>query len=88
MEVNKLLSVYKRVSQTELNRIKTNSLGALAKKRRISLHMTQGEVADKICSISYLSKVETNKIIPNDRCITALMEKVKISENEGKELKN
>ena len=82
MEVNKLLSVYKRVSQTELNRIKTNSLGALAKKRRISLHMTQGEVADKICSISYLSKVETNKIIPNDRCITALMEKVKISKWE------
>lgn len=82
MEISKLLSVYRKASETEINRIKTHTIGALAKKRRKSLHMTQGEVAKKICSVSYLSKVETNKIIPNERCITALMERVKISKWE------
>ncbi len=82
MDINKLLSVYRKASETEINRIKTQTIGALAKKRRKSLHMTQGEVADEICSVSYLSKVETNKIIPNERCITALMERVKISKWE------
>lgn len=82
MDINKLLSVYRKASETEINRIKTHTIGALAKKRRKSLHMTQGEVADEICSVSYLSKVETNKIIPNERCVTALMERVKISKWE------
>ncbi len=82
MEISKLLSVYRKASETEINRIKTHTIGALAKKRRKSLHMTQGEVAKKICSVSYLSKVETNKIVPNERCITALMERVKISKWE------
>ena len=82
MDVSKLLSVYKKASDNEKNKVRTQSIGALAKKRRIYLHMTQGEVAEKICSVSYLSKVETNKIIPNERCITALMERVKISKWE------
>ena len=53
-------------------------LGPIARQRRLELHMTQSEVADSICSISYLSKIESNKIYPNNRCLTMLMEKIDI----------
>lgn len=59
-----------------------NSVGILAKRKRHELNMTLKEVAEDICSISYLSKIESNKVVPNERFLTLLFEKMKISKAE------
>lgn len=88
MNIKKILLSVKKQSIKQTSEVKMHTLGAIAKKRRIMLNMTQSEVANKICSVSYLSKIESNKIIPNERCLEALMQKVNISKWEIYTLEN
>ena len=52
----------------ELEKFKSDftDIGSFIKKKRKELNVTQDEISTGICSISYLSKIENNQIIPND----------------------
>lgn len=71
---------------------KVVNLGSICRAKRLELKMSQSDVCNKICSVSYLSKIEANKINPNQRTVSLLMEKMKISNwdiyviENGKEL--
>lgn len=55
-------------------------IGNFIKKARKKLGVTQEELCEGVCSISYLSKIENNQIIPNDYYVKEIMEKLDIDE--------
>ena len=57
-------------------------LGALIKRKRESQRLTQGEVSENICSISYLSKIEANKVPINEAYSSLLMERLEINKKD------
>ncbi|MCB9498331.1 MAG: helix-turn-helix transcriptional regulator [Bacillales bacterium] len=88
MNITSLTRIIKKTKINEAEKQKNLTIGALAKRKRLNLGLTQSEVAKSICSISYLSKIESNKINPNPRCLELLMEKVKIPKWEIYVLEN
>lgn len=85
--MNEMIIVLKKViekrrySREEENKI----IGAEIRDRRISLSRTLVSLSYKICSVSYLCKIENNKILPNKLFIRELckrldLEDVKINE--------
>ena len=72
--------VMKRV---ELEKYKSDftDIGSFIKKKRKELNVTQDEISNGICSISYLSKIENNQIVPNNYYVKELMEKLDIEED-------
>jgi transcriptional regulator with XRE-family HTH domain len=52
--------------------------GRVSKKKRKELNVTQDEISNGICSISYLSKIENNQIVPSDMYVREIMEKLDI----------
>lgn len=54
------------------------SIGEIIKKERIKQNIKQVALAKGICSTSYLSKIENQKIIPNDEIVELLIEKLKL----------
>ncbi|MDL2292438.1 helix-turn-helix domain-containing protein [Acholeplasma sp. OttesenSCG-928-E16] len=69
--------------KTQLNmRINANrgkAIGSLIKFKRMESHMTLEETADGICSVSYLSKIENNRIDPTDKYLEPLIKKLDIT---------
>lgn len=59
--------------------IYTVEYGPLIYQERIKQELTQKELAEGICSIPYLSKIENNKIKPNHEIIMFLLQKLNIS---------
>lgn len=55
-----------------------SDIGSFIKKRRKELNVTQDEISNGICSISYLSKIENNQIVPSDFYVREIMEKLDI----------
>lgn len=55
-----------------------NILATTLKHKRKKLHMTLKELTDGICSISYVSKIENNKLVPDMHIMKMLCEKVNI----------
>lgn len=55
-------------------------MGNFIKKSRKELNITQEELCDGICSISYLSKIENNQIVPNEFYVREIMEKLNVDE--------
>ena len=53
-------------------------IGSFIKEKRKELNVTQDEISTGICSISYLSKIENNQIIPNDFYVREIMEKLDV----------
>jgi transcriptional regulator with XRE-family HTH domain len=53
-------------------------IGSFIKKTRRKLQLTQDEVAKGICSISYLSKIENNQIIPTDNYVNEIMQRLDV----------
>ena len=51
-------------------------VGQEIKKRRLQLSKTQDEVAEGICCVSYLSKVENNMIAPNASYVSDILRKM------------
>lgn len=78
MNINSLIRRISKFNDEETINQVNMTIGILTKRKRIELGLTQSDVAKSICSVSYLSKVESNKINPNPRCVELLMEKVKI----------
>ena len=88
MNISKLLVAVKKETERTSKEITSYTIGALARKRRLEKNLTLSEVSKNICSISYLSKIESNKIIPNQRCLELLMERIDVSKWEIYALEN
>ena len=56
-------------------------IGSFIKKKRKELNITQDIVSYGICSISYLSKIENNQIVPNEFYIKEIMNKLDVKES-------
>ncbi len=63
-------------------------IGAEIKRQRIKLAKTQSSIADDICSLSYLCKIEKNTIIPNKQYLGEICERVNISKKDMNNLLN
>lgn len=67
-------------------RIKNNSkndfqdIGGYIKKKRKELNVTQDIISNGICSVSYLSKIENNQIVPKEFYVREIMEKLDVDE--------
>ena len=55
------------------------NIGTFIAQRRILSDMTQEELAKGVCSVTYLSKIENNKIQPNIETINLLCKRLKIN---------
>ena len=63
-----------------------NNYGHIIKFERIRQNKTQGDLADGICTPSYLSKIESNSILPSDKIKLSLCTKLQINLiTEGKQ---
>ncbi len=56
-------------------------IGSFIKKKRKELNVTQDVISNGICSISYLSKIENNQIIPNKFYVKEIMNKLDVEES-------
>lgn len=68
--------VNKRVKNSSRNDFQ--DIGGYIKKKRKELNVTQDMVSNGICSVSYLSKIENNQIIPKEFYIKEIMEKLEV----------
>lgn len=66
----------------EIEKFKSDftDIGSFIKKKRKELNVTQDKISNGICSISYLSKIENNQIVPNDFYVKEIMVKLDIEE--------
>jgi len=69
--INKRVELYKYKNDY-------TDIGSFIKRKRKELNVTQDEISNGICSISYLSKIENNQIVPNDFYINEIMEKLDV----------
>lgn len=72
----------RRYSREEENKI----IGAELRDRRISLSRTLVSLSYKICSVSYLCKIENNKISPNRLYIRELCKRLDLEDDKVDEL--
>ena len=56
-------------------------IGSFIKKKRKELNVTQDRISNGICSISYLSKIENNQIVPNEFYVKEIMSKLEVNES-------
>lgn len=56
-------------------------IGSFIKKKRKEMNVTQDVISNGICSISYLSKIENNQIIPNEYYVREIMDKLDVEES-------
>ncbi len=68
--------VNKRVKNSSRNDFQ--DIGGYIKKKRKELNVTQNVVSNGICSVSYLSKIENNQIIPKEFYVKEIMEKLDV----------
>src|SRR5690554_6621934 len=68
--------------------IYTNNIGSIIKHYRKENNLTLEEASDKICSISYLSKLENNMINANDKYIEPILTRLGSTINDYKEMVN
>lgn len=72
----------KVIKKTILKRCQTLGynpfLGAKVRKRRLEKKLTLEEVCDGICSVSYLSKIETGKAKINDKFLNKILKKLEL----------
>ena len=57
-------------------------VGDRIKKRRLELNYTQETLAKGICSNTYVSKIENNRVVPNQEQLFLIMEKMDMSIDE------
>ena len=79
-----IISLKNRINKrVEIEKFKSDftDIGSFIKKKRKELNVTQDEISNGICSISYLSKIENNQIVPNDFYVKEIMEKLDIEED-------
>jgi len=80
MEKPLLYQVSKR--REEMYSFYYQGIGDRIKKRRLELKFTQEAVARGICSNTYVSKIENNKLVPNPEQLTLIMERIDMTLEE------
>jgi len=56
-----------------------SGIGEIVKKKRVAMNLTQESFATGICSVSYLSKVENNRMDPNTYFVEEMLKKCGIN---------
>jgi len=56
-------------------------IGSFIKKKRKELNVTQDVISNGICSVSYLSKIENNQIVPNEYYVKEIMGKLDVEDS-------
>ncbi|MBQ1604688.1 MAG: helix-turn-helix transcriptional regulator, partial [Lachnospiraceae bacterium] len=59
------------------------SIGEVIRKKRVELKLTQEELADEICSVGYLSKIENGIREPSSRIVRMLLERLGATQDIG-----
>jgi len=77
-----VLEQLRRIKRRKNKREKYDPLGTELKTKRINKDITLEAAARKICSLSYLSKLENNKIEPNFSILRELCERQNITEDD------
>lgn len=75
-------------SRLYLNKTNFSVLGAELKAQRLQQNLTLKEASSKVCSVSYLCKIERNEINPNPAYLEKLCDKMAISSEELKIIYN
>ncbi len=88
MNFAKLIESLARVNKEGYQDNKPTSVGSLIKNLRKSKNITQSEICENVCSVSYTSKLEMNKIKPASDILHTLMERVGLPEETIIVLKN
>lgn len=57
-------------------------MGSIIKMKRMELNMSQEQLAEGICASSYLSRIENNKLIPDDEIYRLLLERLGLNYDE------
>src|SRR5690606_40225211 len=55
------------------------NIGSILKYYRMKNNLTQSELSKGVCSVSHLSKIESNKYIPHDETINELFKRMGIN---------
>ena len=70
---------------------RNKTVGSVLKHYRVDKGLTLEEVSESSCSVSYLSKVENNKLVPSDKILDKLLKRLglttKVFEYEKKDTK-
>ncbi len=78
-----ITSLKNRINKrVELEKFKSDfsDIGSFIKRKRKELNVTQDEISNGICSISYLSKIENNQIVPKDYYVKEIMERLDVED--------
>lgn len=79
-----IISLTNRINKrVELEKYKSDfsDIGSFIKRKRKELKVTQDEISNGICSISYLSKIENNQIVPKDFYVKEIMSRLDIEDD-------
>lgn len=68
--------INKRIKNSSRNDFQ--DIGGYIKKKRKELNVTQDVISNGICSVSYLSKIENNQIIPKEFYVREIMDKLDV----------
>ncbi len=79
MNIDILVTTIEKRRKRKRESINFQEIGTTIRKRREEMNATQEYICNGICSISYLSKIENNKIIPNKESLAFIMEKMDLS---------
>lgn len=89
MSVNTIKQIMRDYREIVNPRNKT--VGSVLKHHRVDKGLTLEEVSESSCSVSYLSKVENNKLVPSDKILDKLLKRLglttKVFEYEKKDTK-
>jgi len=75
-----LMAVKKFHERLALQKAKVSKIGTILKQRRKELNLKQANVAQKIISVSHVSKIENNQTIPHPEILQLLMERLDLKE--------
>lgn len=81
MSITSLKNKINKRIRTSDYRSDFQEIGSFIKKKRKELNVTQDAISNGICSISYLSKIENNQIIPNKYYVKEIMDKLDVEES-------
>jgi HTH-type transcriptional regulator, quorum sensing regulator NprR len=83
MKIN-ILQIYKQINKRREERLyEAEPIGSAIKFKRKEMNMTLEESSEGICSVSYLSKLENNLIIPGSRFIEQLKKRFDLTDTTG-----
>ncbi len=73
-----MINVKKSLKKRKKDEKRDKNLGSHLKRRRLELKQKQGWVAQGICSVSYLSKIENNKAEENKMLVREIMHRLDV----------